>query len=159
MSEPILTVVEELKGIQLRHFSRMYDPDFWLPYIPLKNKKIELKGDKIFAFEVGDRVSLDPLNTIVKDFTAKGTMNVKEMGKQGDKGNLWEITAEIMDPQVNIEVRLRAKDLPNALKIGIFLTKLEFDLGLLDGLGKDAILFAARVKIRDMLQELQKKLK
>jgi len=157
MTEPILTVVEELKGFSMRALaSRMYDPSFWLPYIPLAKKSFIQIHPKQYAFEIGDRFALDPLNTIVQDFQAKGTLSVQEGEPQGEKGSLWDLHFSIPEPQVLVQVRIRAKDLPNGIKVGIYVTQLKYDLGLLHGVGQDAILFAARVKIRDFLMNMQK---
>jgi hypothetical protein len=158
MSEPVLTIVEELKGLKLSKFDNMYDPNFWLPYIPLTQKSIERIGEKQYRFDVADKIALDPLGALVKDFRATGTLEVIDRGNQGDKGQLWEMKFTVTNPEVIVETRVRAKDVPNALKVGIYITRLDFDAGLMQGFGRDAIYFAARVKIRELLQSVQKKM-
>jgi hypothetical protein len=44
------------------------------------------------------------------------------------------------------------------MKVGIFITRMDYDLGLLEGIGNDAVLFATRLKIREFLEILQKKM-
>jgi hypothetical protein len=159
MPEPVLSIIEELKDLSLQKFTnRMYDPNFWLPFIPLAHKKVEQQADKEYYFDVSDRISLDPTNTLIQDFKAKGILQVKDCGMQGDKGNLWELYYDVKDPKARIEVRVRVKDLPRSMKIGIFITRMDYDLGLLEGIGNDAVLFATRVKIREFLEILQKKM-
>jgi hypothetical protein len=157
--EPILTIVEELKGRQFKDYSsRMYDPNFWLPMIPLKNKQIDVISLKTkYAFSVHDVIELDPLGTLKKELNANGTLEVFDRGQDGTKGMLWEMILLSPNLKAEVHVRLRVKDIPDAIKIGLFITKLEYDQSLTMGFGRDAILFATRVKLRVFLQEVQKR--
>ncbi len=153
-SKPILTIVEYLKNQNLAKYSgSLHEINFWKPMIPLNLKKFEKKGDFGFIFEVDDSISLDPTGYLVRDFKANGEIMVVDKGLQGSKGNLWEIEINLMEPQAHVFARVRARDVDNSLKVGIFVLKIEFDNSLLDGFGRDGILFAIRVKLRDLLQK------
>jgi len=162
MSETaILSIVEELKGLQLGKITQqMYNPSFWLPYIPLKNKTLEEVEPKTkYRFAVSDTILLDPTGTLRQELNAKGDFIVKDLGDQGAKGSAWEITVKIEEYKAEAVIRIRAKDTPGALKVGVYLYKMEYDLGLLQGLGKEPILFAIRTKVRELMDEMQKKMK
>jgi len=153
-SDPILTVVELLKNQNLSKYSKQIkETNFWKPLIPLKLKKFEKTGEFEFEFEVDDSISLDPTGYIVRDFKAEGAISVIDKGLQGSKGNLWEVKITITQPQAHIFARVRGRDVNNSLKVGIFVLDIKFDNSLLDGFGRDGILFAVRVKLRDLLQK------
>jgi hypothetical protein len=162
MSESaILSIVEELKGLQLGKITQhMYDPTFWLPYIPLKNKTLEMvEPNKKYQFVVSDTIILDPTGTLRQEMNAKGEFTVKDLGDQGAKGSAWEIVLKIEEYKAEAIIRIRAKDVAGSLKVGIYLYKLEYDMGLLQGIGKDPILFAIRTKVRELMDDMQRKLK
>jgi len=151
-SDPILTIVELLKNQNLSKYSELIkETDFWKPMIPLKLKKFEKKGDFEFSFEIDDSISLDPTGYIVRNYKAEGTISVIDKGLQGSKGNLWEVEIKIIQPQAHVFARVRGRDVDNSLKVGIFVMDIQFNNSLLDGFGRDGILFAIRVKLRDML--------
>ena len=152
--EPKLTIVEHLKNQNLSKYSdQIKETDFWKKIIPLKLKKFEKTGEFEFSFEVDDSISLDPTGYIVRDFKTKGIISVTDKGMQGSKGNLWEVKIEITQPQAYVFARVRGRDVENSLKVGIFVMDIQFDNSLLDGFGRDGILFAIRVKLRDLLQK------
>ncbi len=156
-SDPILTIVEQLKNQNLSEYSnQIKETEFWKKLIPLKLKKFEKTGDFEFEFEVDDSISLGPTGYIVRDFKAEGTISVIDKGLQGSKGNLWEVKITITQPQAHVFARVRGRDVDNYLKIGIFVMDIQFDNSLLDGFGRDGILFAIRVKLRDLLQKAAK---
>jgi hypothetical protein len=157
-SKPVLTVVEELLGQQL-----IYDPDliytteFWRPFIPFKNILcFEKTGDREFIFEIEEEVKLEPTGLITTQYHANGTIEVQDHGEQGSKGYLWELHIDVQSPAAKVLTRVRARPSKNALKVGIFIQSLEFDVGLLDVIpgGRDAVLFAIRVYIRQLLQNI-----
>lgn len=155
--DPILTVVEHLKNQNLSKYSdQIYDIDFWKPMIPLKLKRFDKTGPFSFAFEVDDMISLDPTGYLIREFKVKGTILVIDQGMQGSKGNLWEIYIETLEPKTHVFARVRAKDVNDYLKIGIFVQKIEFNNDLLDGFGRDGILFAVRVKLREILKKAER---
>ena len=86
--KPILTIVEELKGLQMKNFTdRMYDPDFWLPFIPLKSKQItEIIPEQQYHFKVNDIINLDPTGSLRKELDAEGDLFVNVCGQQGNQG-------------------------------------------------------------------------
>ncbi len=153
-SDPILTIVELLKNQNLSKYSELIkETDFWKPLIPLKVKKFEKTGDFDFSFEIDDSISLDPTGYIVRNYKAEGTISVIDKGLQGSKGNLWEVEIKIIRPQAHVFARVRGRDVDKSLKIGIFVMDIQFDNSLMDGFGRDGILFAVRVKLRDLLQK------
>ena len=153
-SDPILTIVELLKNQNLSKYSdQIKETDFWKNIIPLKLIKFDKTGDFEFNFEVDDSISLDPTGYIVRDFKSEGIISVTDKGMQSLKGNLWEVKITLTQPQAYVFARVRGRDVDNSLKIGIFVMDIQFDNSLLDGFGRDGILFAVRVKLRDLLQK------
>ena len=152
--DPILTIVEHLKNQNLSKYSKLIkETDFWKPMIPVKLKKFEKTGEFEFSFEIDDKISLDPTGYIVRDYKAEGTISVIDKGLQGSKGNLWEVKITITNPKAYVFARVRGRDVNTSLKVGIFVMDIQFDNSLLDGFGRDGILFAIRVKLRDLLQK------
>lgn len=161
-SELVLSVVEELKGIKVADFmDRMYEPEFWYPLLPLKQKFIEKVEPFKFQFKMQDSVPLDITGTFKYDILAEGSIDVIEHGFQGDeKGYLWELKVEVTKPEAYAEVKVRARDTKDSMKVGIYVYKWEFDLGKLDSrIGKDAVYFAGRFKIRETLEKIRNTLK
>lgn len=152
--DPILTIVELLKNQNLSKYSKLIkETEFWIPLIPLKLKKFEKTGEFEFSFEIDDKISLDPTGYIVRDYKAEGIISVIDKGSQGTKGNLWEVKITITNPKAQVMARVRGRDVDNSLKVGIFVMDIQFDNSMLDGFGRDGILFAIRVKLRDLLQK------
>jgi hypothetical protein len=153
-SDPILTVVELLKNQNLSKYSeKIKEVEFWKKMIPLKLKKFEKTGEFEFEFELDDSISLDPTGYIVRNYKAEGIISVIDKGLQGSKGQLWEVKITITQPEAHVFARVRGRDVDNSLKVGIFVLDIQFDNSLLDGFGRDGILFAVRVKLRDLLQK------
>ena len=96
---------------------------------------------------------MDPTGYIIRDYKAEGIISVIDKGLQGSKGNLWEVKIIITNPKAQVFARVRGRDVDNSLKVGIFVMDIQFDNSLLDGFGRDGILFAIRVKLRDLLQK------
>ncbi len=153
-SAPILTIVEHLKNQNLSKYSKLIkESEFWIPLIPLKLKKFEKAGKFDFSFEIDEKITLDPTGYLVRDYKAEGIISVIDKGLQGSKGNLWEVKITITNPKAEVIARVRGRDVNNSLKIGIFIMDIKFDNSLLDGFGRDGILFAIRVKLRELLQK------
>ncbi|MHA1746973.1 MAG: hypothetical protein ACTSWW_13305 [Promethearchaeota archaeon] len=157
-SKPVLTVVEELLGQELIYEPNLiYTTEFWRPFIPFKNiLHFEKTGDREFLFEIEEEVKLEPTGLMTTHYHANGTIEVQDYGEQATKGNLWELQINVQDPPAKVLTRVRARPTKNALKVGIFIQSLEFDAGLLDTIpgGRDAILFAIRVYVRQLLQNI-----
>ena len=155
----LLSVVEELKGIKLEDFGAdLYDPQFWYPYVPLKNKTIEQLDEKTYSYDVSDTIYMDVTKTMKFDFDSNGTIQVVKDSDEGSKGRLWVLKVDVKKPEAQIEVNIRARNVANGIKIGFFVYKLSYDLGKLDalGFGTDAVHFAGRVKLRDLLKNFEK---
>ncbi len=151
-SDPILTIVELLNNQNLSEYSnQIKETKFWKKLIPLKLKKFEKTGEFDFSFEIDDTITLDPTGYIVRDYKAEGTISVIDKGLQSSKGKLWEVKITITNPKAQVMARVRGRDVDNSLKVGIFVLDIQFDNSLLDGFGRDGILFAIRVKLRDLL--------
>jgi len=152
--DPILTIVELLKNQNLSKYSnQIKETDFWKKIVPLKLIKFEKTGNFEFEFEVDDSISLDPSGYIVRDFKTVGNISVTDKGMLSSKGNLWEVKITLTQPKALVFARVRGRDVENSLKVGIFVMDIQFDNSLLDGFGRDGILFAVRVKLRDLLQQ------
>ena len=157
-SKPVLTVVEEILGQELIYDPALiYTTEFWRPFIPLNLLRFEkTTGDREFLFEIEEEVKLEPTGIITTKYHATGTIEVQDHGEQGTKGYLWTLHINVQDPPAKVQTRVRARPTKNALKVGIFIQSLEFDAGLIDTIpgGRDAILFAIRVYIRQLLHNI-----
>jgi hypothetical protein len=152
MAGDLLTVVEEVKNLSFSDFiDNIYDAEFWIPFVPLRDRKIENITNKNFKFEVGDILKMDPMGLLKIDFAANGTIKIVHHEDNGAKGQLWDLVLDVEHPKSYVTVRVRAREIGSNLKIGIFLKELTFDNSLLVGFGIDAVYFVARVKIRDFL--------
>ena len=103
---------------------------------------------------------MDAMKTIPYDFNSEGTIIAEDMGPQGNKGRLWKITIDVKTPeQAHVEANLRVKDISGGLKVGLFVYKLDFDMGALElvPFGMDAILFAGRLYLREAMRQFEKK--
>lgn len=154
-----LTIVEEFKGIKLSQIvPNIFDPNFWLPFIPLKEKKLNLlENGKKFGFEVKDVIILDMLGTLKQELDAKGQIIIEDKGPQPNQAKMWEIYVKVENFDAEVWVRIRARDIPTGLKVGIYVYKLRYDWGLLKGFGEDAILFGTRTKLRESIDLFLKK--
>ena len=160
-SKPVLTIVEELPGQLIYDPATIYTTEFWRPFIPLHLLRFEKTGDREFVFKIDEQVKLDPAGLLTTRYQASGTIEVQDHGDQGSKGYFWELYINVHSPAAKVFTRVRARELPpkqgeQVLKIGIFIQSLDFDAGLLDTIpgGRDAILFAIRVYIRQFLQNI-----
>ncbi|MHA1728511.1 MAG: hypothetical protein ACTSWY_07235 [Promethearchaeota archaeon] len=156
----LFSVVDELKGVRVSDFlTDMYDPEFWYPLMPLKSKKIEKIEPMKYRFEVQDNIPLDITGTWKIDFKAEGTISVTEYGEQGEKGFLWELNIDVIEPKAIVRVRIRVKDVGKSMKAGVYLQELDYDIALLkDGIGREVVLLAGRLKIREMFEKIRKHL-
>ena len=107
-------------------------------------------------FEIDDEIKLEPTGLLSQHYHAVGNIEVQDHGEQGPKGYLWELHITVQNPIAKVNTRVRAKKGEKGLKVGIFIQSLEFDAGLLDTIpgGRDAILFAIRLYIRQLLQNV-----
>ena len=155
-AKPILSVVEALEGIHLQDFiADVKKPEFWLPLLPVREKRLTLEQPNEYRFFVAETVKMDPTGTLKYDFTGEGVIHLVDHGNQGNKGRLWELKIELEKPKSFVHLRVRARDDGSKLKVGVYLVQLDMDLGAMNGLGfgKDGILFAGRVKIREVMQQ------
>jgi hypothetical protein len=162
MSEPLLSVVEELKNLQISDFSpKMDDAAFWGSNLPISGTKLQNISPGEFSFETHEVFTMDQMGMIQARLDAVGSFHIEDKGEHDQKAHVWEISGKAKTEltEVKILVRLRAKNTGSHLKVGVYLYQLDFDLGILQGFGKDAIYFVARQKIRDFLMNIQMKMK
>ena len=153
----IFSVVDELKGLQVSDFlDKIYEPEFWLPLLSLQSKKIEKMAPFQFKYEIQDKIPLDLTGLLTVDFKSKGIIKVIESENQGEKGYLWDLFIDVSEPKAKVEARIRTKDLKNSMKVGVYVYKLDFDHSLLEGMGREVVIFASRFKIREMFEIFQK---
>jgi hypothetical protein len=162
-SPALLTVVEFLPGHTLsKYIARIYDVDFWKPLLPLHMPIFEKISPTSFKFQVDDQVILDPTGYLSREFRGEGTIEVTDLGEQGEKGYLWQVKITLildeMTTLTNVLARVRARDDPSnhSLKVGIFLFKLDYPPNLQNSLSQDAIFFGIRVYLRQLLQKAAK---
>ena len=72
---------------------------------------------------------------------------------------VWDILVDVQEPKAKIEARIRAKNLKNSMKVGVYVYKIDFDQALLKGMGREVVIFASRFKIRELFDKIQKQLK
>lgn len=159
--KPLLAVVETLKNQSLEKYAELlYDPNFWKPLIPVNAPVFEKSSKNSFLFSIDDYIRLDPFGNLKPHFQAEGKIDVIDKGEPNSKGHLWEISVNLENPPASIKVRVRARDLveEQALKIGIFVQSMLYDPTLLNGIGQEAILFAIRLYLRELIQKAGKML-
>ncbi|MBN2156093.1 MAG: hypothetical protein JW776_08620 [Candidatus Lokiarchaeota archaeon] len=160
-SDLLLSVVEELKGIQSKNFiNNIYDPNFWLDFVPFRRKLAEKISDRLFCYELEDTFILDPTGTLKYDLYSKGEIEVLE-DTNTEKGRFWKLKIISKEPKTTAFVNVRLKDIQNGIKVGFFLYELHLDLGLLDslGFGREAVLFATRATLRHSISIFHHKLR
>jgi hypothetical protein len=102
---------------------------------------------------------LDLTGLLKVDFKSEGIIKVIDSGNQGEKGYLWDIFVDVLEPKAKVEARIRAKNLKDSMKVGVYVYKLDFDQSLLKGMGRDVVIFASRFKIRELFDKIQKQFK
>jgi len=161
MSEDlILSVVEELDGIHSSQFiDDIYDPEFWLNFIPFKYKKASKISDVSFTYEFEETFILDLTGTLTYDLHSKGSIDVLE-DKKTEKGRFWKVKVISKEPDAKAFVNIRLKDTNNGVKVGFYVYELHLNLGSLDalGFGREAVLFAARSTLRKNISIFHKSL-
>ena len=154
--KPLLSVVEVLPNQNLAKYqAKIYDPEFWKPLIPLNTPIFKSTAELNFEFEIDDKIILDPTGTLFQKFNAKGEIIVEDKGTPDHHGKLWNMKIVLNSPPATVYVRIRARDLSdrNALKIGIFILSIEHDQYLQGTITLDAILFAIRLYLRELIKK------
>ncbi len=157
----ILSVVEELKGIHSSQFiDQIYEPEFWLNFIPFRKKMASKTSDSLFNYEFEETFVLDPTGTLKYDLHSKGQVEVLE-DKLTDKGRFWKLKVNSKEPFAIALVNVRLKDINDGIKVGFYLYELDLDLGLLNtlGFGREAVLFATRSTLRRNISIFHKRLR
>ena len=157
----ILSVVEELKGIKSSQFiDHIYEPDFWLDFIPFRQKMAGKTSDTQFTYEFEDTFVLDPTGTLTYDLHSKGSIEVLE-DKKTENIRFWKVKVTSEEPEAIAFVNIRLKDTNNGVKVGFYLYELHLDLGSLDalGFGREAVLFATRSALRKNISIFHKSLR
>jgi hypothetical protein len=157
----ILSIVEELKGIKSSQFiDEIYEPEFWLDFIPFRKKKATKLSNSLFTYSFEETFVLDPTGTLSYDLHSKGKIEVLE-DKITEKGRFWKIRVTSIDPHAIALVNVRLKDLIDGIKVGFYVYELQLDLGRLDalGFGREAILYATRTTLRKNISIFHKSLR
>ena len=156
----LLSVVEELKGIHSSQFiDNIYEPDFWLDFIPFRQKMAGKTSDTQFTYEFEETFILDPTGTLKYDLHSKGEVEVLE-DTETENSRLWKLKVTSNEPKAVALVNIRLKDVNNGIKVGFYLYELDLDLGKLDalGFGRETVLFATRNALRRSISIFHKKL-
>ncbi len=157
----LLSVVEELEGIHGSNFiDKIYNPEFWLDFIPFRKKTAGKTSDTEFTYEFEETFILDLTGTLKYDLHSKGEIKVLE-DKETEKGRFWKLKVTSIEPEAVAMVNVRLKDTSNGIKVGFYLYELHLDLGLLDslGFGREAVLFATRATLRQNISIFHKKMR
>lgn len=157
----ILSVVEELKGIQSSQFiDDIYRPEFWLDFLPFRQKKAGKTSDTHFTYEFEDTFILDPTGTLKYDLHSKGEVQVLEDKILEKKDRFWKLKIISNEPKASATVNVRLRDTENGIKVGFYLYELVLDLGKLDalGFGREAVLFATRTTLRQNVSLFHRKM-
>lgn len=155
----LLSVVEELKGIQSSQFiDYIYDPEFWLDFIPFRRKMAGKISETLFNYEFKETFNLDPTGTLSYDLHSKGEVEILE-DSQTEKGRFWKLKVVSKEPEAIALVNVRLKEISEGLKVGFYLYELQLDLGELNslGFGREAVLFATRASLRKSISIFHKK--
>ena len=152
----ILTVVESLQGQKLNlNEEEIYNPDFWRPYLPINASKFQKINENTFEFEINDQIQLDPTGTLNIKYFASGTFQFDLLEVTEEKGGRWAFQIHVNDPLADVSGIIRARNLDETLKIGIFIYTLEFDESSLIGYGTGAVMFAIRLYLRRIFQNFR----
>ena len=69
VEKPIISVVETIPHQSLKDYSsKIYDPEFWKPLIPLRTPVFDKSSERSFYFEIDDNIRLNPTGTINQSF-------------------------------------------------------------------------------------------
>ncbi len=151
--KPILSVIESIPDRSLDlHDTQIYDPSFWLPYLPLKAKSFLKTDISSYSFHIQDTIILDPTETLKTDYDAKGTLDVHFDENYSKAGAKWTFHINIEDPNALVSGSILAKNNGSALKIGIFIYQLDSTAPQFYQFGQDAIFFAIRWYLRKLLR-------
>ncbi|MHA1109763.1 MAG: hypothetical protein ACTSRE_01580 [Promethearchaeota archaeon] len=157
----LLSVVEELKDIHSFQFiDRIYDPEFWLDFIPFRQKMAGKTSDTHFSYEFEDTFILDPTGTLKYDLHSKGEIDILE-DSQSEKGRFWKLKVTSKEPKADALVNVRLKDSHDGIKVGFYVYELHLDLRKSNslGFGREAVLFATRTALRNSISIFHKKLR
>lgn len=153
-SSPILSVVEHIQGQQLNlDDEEIYEPSFWIPYLPIKFPEFTRKNENTYSFHIQDTIKLDPTGTLSTNYDAKGDFSVSFIEQNHAKGAKWTFEINVETPKAIVKGAIRARNEKTGLKLGIFLYHLDSsDINSAE-VAQDAIFFAIRLYLRKLLQK------
>jgi hypothetical protein len=106
---------------------------------------------QIYEFTVNDQVRLDPTGNLTTKYQAEGSFSIREQSTSPTKGAKWSFKIDVKDPFSIVQGVIRARNLRDGLKLGVFIYQLNFEEEILDGYGRSAVMFAIRFYIRKMI--------
>lgn len=156
----ILSVVETLSGIKWAIFSNNLDnAEFWKNLSPFKNTDLTLVQKGKYTYHIKDTVVLEPITNFTYDLDFTGEILYESMATTPDKGYAFLITVKINETDGIAKARVRVRDTPQGLKVGMFIFEMEYTNKSGLPITRDMVLFATRVKIREGMELVGKKLK
>ena len=133
----------------------LFDAKVWEKIAPVEKISANFSAPNVLSSEIQDSISLDPAGLTKINLTVRGDLIFEYKGVDGDKGYLYELYVRNNNYVNKMDARLRVKNEGSMLKVGIFLQSIEFGSALLDrGLGRDALIVAIKLKIKNLLSNL-----
>ena len=156
----ILSVIETIPGISFSKFNDNIErAQFWQSLSPIKDTTLQLIEKGKYTYHVKDSVVLEPITNFkyYMDFT--GEIFYEPMTSTPEKGHAYHLIVKINETNGIAKARIRAKDTPQGLKVGIFIYELEYENKSGLPITRDMVLFATRYKLREGIDLIAKKLK
>jgi hypothetical protein len=154
----LLSVVETIPNVKYSLFlENLEKPEFWESISPVKETKLEFQSKGFYTYKGKDRVIIEPITNMHYDFDFTGEIHYEAMSTTPEKGHMFHIEIKVKETNGIAKTKIRAKDTPQGLKVGIFLYHLEYVSDSVIPISKDAVLFAARYKIREGIEKIIKK--
>ncbi len=130
----------------------IFDAEVWEKISPVEKISANFSAPNVLFSEMQDTITFDPAGLTKINLIVHGDLIFEYKGVDGDKGHLYEMYVRNNNYVNNMDARLRVKSEGANLKVGIFLQSIEFGSGLLDrGLGRDALIVAIKLKIKNLL--------
>jgi hypothetical protein len=130
----------------------LFDAKVWEKIAPVERISANFSAPNVLFSEMQDTITFDPAGLTKMNLLVRGDLIFEYKGVDGDKGHLYELYVRNNNYVNKMDAHLRVKSEGTNLKVGVFLQSIEFGSALLSrGLGKNAIIVAIKLKIKNLL--------
>jgi hypothetical protein len=156
----LLSVIETIPKITFSRFrDNLENAQFWQSLSPVKDTTLELVDKGKYKYHVKDSILLEPITNLKYDMDFTGEIQYESMASTPEKGHAYHLIVKVNETNGIAKARIRAKDTPQGLKVGIFIYELEYENKSGLPITRDMVLFATRVKLREGIDIVSKRLK